>query len=75
MAGMHVTATFRDANLDDRAVAEACARRGVVVGVLSRFGDANMRGLVFGFAGAASDAARAGLVIVKEAILVQTKSC
>jgi GntR family transcriptional regulator/MocR family aminotransferase len=69
VAGMHVTATFRDANLDDRAVAEACARRGVVVGALSRFGDPNLRGLVFGFAVAASDASRAGLAIVKEAIL------
>jgi GntR family transcriptional regulator/MocR family aminotransferase len=68
-AGMHVTATFRDANIDDRAVAQACARRGVVVGALSRFGEANLRGLVFGFAVATADTSRAGLVIAKEAVL------
>ena len=70
-AGMHVTASFRDAKIDDRAVAEACAGRGVVVGALSRFGDVNLRGLVFGFAGAAAEAARAGLGIVRETILAQ----
>jgi GntR family transcriptional regulator/MocR family aminotransferase len=73
LAGMHVTATFRELNLDDRAVADACARRGIVVGALSRFGDVNLRGLVFGFAVASPGASRAGLVIVKEAILAQTK--
>jgi GntR family transcriptional regulator / MocR family aminotransferase len=72
-AGMHVTATFRNPNIDDRAVAADCARRGVVVGALSRFGDANLHGLVFGFAVASSDALPAGLARVKEAILAQTK--
>jgi GntR family transcriptional regulator / MocR family aminotransferase len=73
LAGMHVTATFGSPNIDDRAVAEDCARRGVVVGALSRFGDANRHGLVFGFAVASSEASRAGLVRVKEAILAQIK--
>jgi GntR family transcriptional regulator/MocR family aminotransferase len=75
LAGLHVTATFRDAAVDDRAVAEDCARRGVVVGALSRFGDPKLRGLVFGFAVASSDASRAGVAIVKEAILARTKAC
>jgi GntR family transcriptional regulator/MocR family aminotransferase len=74
-AGMHVTATFRDASIDDRAVAEACAKRGIVVGALSRFGEPKLRGLVFGFAGASADASHAGLAIVKEEILAQTRSC
>jgi GntR family transcriptional regulator/MocR family aminotransferase len=74
LAGMHVTATFRDPSIHDRAVAEACAGRGIAVSALSRFGDANLRGLVFGFAGASREAARAGLVIVNEAILAQTKN-
>jgi GntR family transcriptional regulator / MocR family aminotransferase len=73
VAGMHVTATFRNPNVDDRAVAEDCGRRGVVVGALSRFGDARLHGLVFGFAVASLDAARAGLASVKQAIFAQMK--
>jgi GntR family transcriptional regulator / MocR family aminotransferase len=67
-AGMHVTAISKNPNVDDRAVAEECARRGVIVGALSRFGDAHLHGLVFGFAVASADAARAGVALVKEAI-------
>ncbi|MGH8140574.1 MAG: PLP-dependent aminotransferase family protein [Steroidobacteraceae bacterium] len=68
VAGMHMTGIFKDANLDDRAVAAACANRGIAVEPLAKFGAANLRGLVFGFAGASREAARTGLAIVKEVI-------
>jgi GntR family transcriptional regulator/MocR family aminotransferase len=72
-AGMHVTAIFKDASLDDQAVVKHCASRGVIVGALSKFGDARLRGLVFGFGGASAEASRAGLAVVHEAMLAQRR--
>lgn len=66
-AGMHVSARFRKASIDDRAVAAECARGGVDVHPLSKYGDRG--GLVFGFAGASRAAARVGLKVVFRAIL------
>jgi GntR family transcriptional regulator/MocR family aminotransferase len=71
-AGMHVTALFESSStrrLDDRAVAAECARAGVDVHPLSRYGATGRRGLVFGFAGASRAASRSGLEIVRRAIL------
>lgn len=71
-AGMHVTGIFKDSKtrtVDDRAVAAECARGGVEVHPLSKYGAIERGGLVFGFAGAARAAARSGLEIVRQAIL------
>lgn len=69
-AGMHVTGLFKDswAHLDDRAVAAECARAGVEVHPLSKYGATERRGLVFGFAGTSRAATRSGLEIVRRAI-------
>jgi GntR family transcriptional regulator/MocR family aminotransferase len=67
-AGMHVAAVFRDASVDDRAVATECARAGVDVHPLTKYGSARS-GLVFGFASASRAATRTGLKVVKRAIL------
>lgn len=70
-AGMHVAAVFRDpiaAAIDDRDVCDACARAGVVVHPLSKYGAAPPGGLVFGFASADRAATRAGLEIVHQSI-------
>jgi GntR family transcriptional regulator/MocR family aminotransferase len=70
-AGLHVTGLFRAAGarrVDDRAVAGECARAGVEVHPLSRYGATDRGGLVFGFAGASRAAARLGLQIVRRAI-------
>ncbi|MGB6310409.1 MAG: PLP-dependent aminotransferase family protein [Steroidobacteraceae bacterium] len=71
-AGLHVTGIFRQGQLrraDDRAVAAACARAGVIVDPLSKYGDADRSGLVFGFAGASRADSRAGLEAVRQAIV------
>jgi len=68
IAGMHVTGLFRDAGIDDRAVAAECARRGVAVDPLSKYGAVDCGGLVFGYAGASRDATREGLKIVRQSI-------
>jgi GntR family transcriptional regulator/MocR family aminotransferase len=68
-AGMHVTARFRDSKIDDRAVASECARDGVDIHPLSKYGATDRGGLVFGFAGSSRAAARVGLKIVRRAIL------
>jgi GntR family transcriptional regulator/MocR family aminotransferase len=71
IAGMHVAARFKRelaATVDDRAVADACARDGVAVHPLSKYG-AGERGLVFGFAGATQAQTHAGLAIVRRAIV------
>ncbi|ALN93542.1 PLP-dependent aminotransferase family protein [Lysobacter gummosus] len=71
IAGMHVAARFKPAlaaRVDDRAVAEACAREGIAVHPLSKYG-AGERGLVFGFSGATRAQSHAGLTIVRGAIL------
>jgi GntR family transcriptional regulator/MocR family aminotransferase len=68
-AGMHVTARFRDSKIDDRAVASECARDGVDIHPLSKYGATEPGGLVFGFAGSSRAAARVGLKIVRRAIL------
>jgi GntR family transcriptional regulator/MocR family aminotransferase len=75
-AGMHVTATFKNPMLriDDRAVATECSRAGVDVHPLSKYGAADRRGLVFGFATASRVAARSGLKVVQRAILAKAKA-
>jgi GntR family transcriptional regulator/MocR family aminotransferase len=75
-AGMHVTALFRDdgrRRVDDRAVAAECARAGVEVHPLSKYGATDRSGLVFGFAGTSRAATRAGLDIVRKAIASATR--
>jgi GntR family transcriptional regulator/MocR family aminotransferase len=70
-AGMHVTGLFKDSvarRVDERAVAEECARAGIEVHPLSKYGATDRRGLVFGFAGASRAATRTGLQIVRRAI-------
>ncbi|WP_169795610.1 PLP-dependent aminotransferase family protein [Lysobacter antibioticus] len=68
-AGMHVAALFKQGlAIDDRAVAAECARAGVVVHPLSKYGASERGGLVFGFAGASRAATRSGLEIVGQAI-------
>lgn len=70
-AGMHVTGLFKTGGrrqVDDRAVAAECARAGVEVHPLSRYGATDRGGLVFGFAGASRAAARQGLQVVLRAI-------
>jgi GntR family transcriptional regulator / MocR family aminotransferase len=68
-AGMHVTGIFKQGlGVDDRAVAAACARAGLEVHPLSKYGATERGGLVFGFAGTSRAAARAGLEIVRRAV-------
>ena len=71
VAGMHLTALFKDGRLNDRSVAAECARAGVDVHPLSKYGAADRGGLVFGFAGASRAATRSGLQIVRAAIRAQ----
>jgi GntR family transcriptional regulator/MocR family aminotransferase len=71
-AGLHVTGLFKAGleRVDDRAVAGECARGGIEVHPLSRFGATDRGGLVFGFAGASRAAARLGLEVVRRAITI-----
>jgi GntR family transcriptional regulator/MocR family aminotransferase len=69
IAGMHVTALFRDAGVDDRAVAAESLRRGVAVDPLSKYGAVERGGLVFGYAGASRDETRECLRVVRSAII------
>jgi GntR family transcriptional regulator/MocR family aminotransferase len=74
-AGMHVTAHFRAAwaqRLSDALVATHCAREGVEVHPLSKYGAPAPGGLVFGFAGVPRSAARAGLAVVRRALEAAT---
>lgn len=71
-AGMHVTGIFK-ARVDDRAVAAECARAGVEVHPLSRYGETGRDGLVFGFTSATRTAARSGLEVVRRAMGVVAK--
>ena len=67
-AGMHVTAhlTF---DADDRAIAEACARRGVVVQPMSRFRIASgPPGLVMGYGCAAPSRIRSAMGVVRAVV-------
>jgi GntR family transcriptional regulator/MocR family aminotransferase len=71
-AGLHVTGLFKGGGarrVDDRAVAGECARAGVEVHPLSRYGATDRGGLVFGFAGASRAATRMGLQVVRRAIM------
>ena len=68
IGGLHVTALFRHPDVDDRAVAAECARRGVSVDPLSKFGTVPRGGLVFGYAGASRDQARECLEVVRRCI-------
>ena len=74
VAGIHVTGVFKDASLNDRAVTQECARRGIAVDPLSKFGAVKRGGLVFGFAGASRQAMRAGIAVVRQAILGQRRA-
>jgi GntR family transcriptional regulator/MocR family aminotransferase len=70
--GMHVAALFKEAvreRIDERAVAARCARAGVEVHPLSRYGTAEWKGLVFGFAVATPEASRRGLQVVRRALV------
>jgi GntR family transcriptional regulator / MocR family aminotransferase len=69
-AGMHVTALFKDKarRIDDRVVAAECARAGVDVHPLSKYGATPRGGLVFGFAIASRAASRSGLEVVRRVI-------
>jgi GntR family transcriptional regulator/MocR family aminotransferase len=69
IGGMHVTGLFRDAGIDDRAVAAASVRRGVAVDPLSKYGVIECGGLVFGYAGASRDETRDCLKVVRRSIL------
>jgi GntR family transcriptional regulator/MocR family aminotransferase len=71
-AGMHVAAFFRNPGVDDRAVAADCARAGVDVHPLTKYGSTRC-GLVFGFASASRAATRTGLKIVKRALLAASR--
>jgi GntR family transcriptional regulator/MocR family aminotransferase len=71
-AGMHVAAVFRDARMDDRAVAADCAGAGVDVHPLTKYGSTRS-GLVFGFASASRAATRTGLKVVRRALLAATR--
>ena len=73
IAGMHVTGLLRDARVDDRAVAAECARRGVFVDPLSKYGAIDGGGLVFGYAGAARNEARECLTVVRRAIIDESR--
>jgi GntR family transcriptional regulator/MocR family aminotransferase len=72
-AGMHVTGLFDDVRIVDRAVAAACAARGVAVDPLSKYGATPGGGLVFGFAGASRDKTRECLKVVRKSITDQTR--
>lgn len=70
-AGMHVAGIFKGdqaSRVDDRLVAQQCARAGVDVHPLSKYGSTDRSGLVFGFAGTSRVAARSGLEIVRRVI-------
>jgi GntR family transcriptional regulator/MocR family aminotransferase len=66
-AGMHVAGFFKE-RMDDRAVAAECARAGIEVQPLSKFGATGHGGLVFGFAGSTRAATRSGLAVVRRAL-------
>lgn len=71
-AGMHVTGIFKEVRgqrIDDRVVAAGCARAGIQVHPLSRYGTVDRGGLVFGFAAASRAICRSGLAVVRRAIL------
>ncbi|MFL6603140.1 MAG: PLP-dependent aminotransferase family protein [Steroidobacteraceae bacterium] len=70
-AGLHVTGLFKidcHERVDDRAVAGECARAGIEVHPLSKYGATERGGLVFGFAGVSRAAARLGLQVVRRAL-------
>jgi GntR family transcriptional regulator/MocR family aminotransferase len=70
--GMHVTALFRQTaarQFDERAISARCARAGVEVHPLSKYGPTDRSGLVFGFAVASREASRAGLRVVRRALM------
>jgi GntR family transcriptional regulator/MocR family aminotransferase len=69
-AGMHVTGLFKQPlRIDDRSIAAECARAGVQVHPLSRYGTTDRGGLVFGFAAASRAVCRSGLAVVRRAML------
>jgi GntR family transcriptional regulator/MocR family aminotransferase len=70
--GMHVSAWFSGilaSRADDRAVAERCARAGVEVHPLSKYGATGRKGLVFGFAVASPEASHRGLEVVRRVLV------
>jgi GntR family transcriptional regulator/MocR family aminotransferase len=68
IGGIHVTGLFRDARIDDGAVAADSVRRGVSVDPLSKFGARDCSGLVFGYTGACRDETRERLKVVRRSI-------
>ena len=68
IAGMHVAGLFRDSRPDDRAVATECLKRGVRVDPLSKYGEVDRGGLVFGYAGASREVTRECLKAVRRSI-------
>jgi GntR family transcriptional regulator/MocR family aminotransferase len=70
-AGMHVTAYLRapwSERVTDAHIAAVCARSGIEVHPLSKYGAPARAGLVFGFAGTPRSAARVGLAVVRRAL-------
>jgi GntR family transcriptional regulator/MocR family aminotransferase len=69
--GMHVTGLFKKGGrrIDDRMVAADCARAGVDVHPLSKYGATDRGGLVFGFAVATRAGSRSGLQVVRRALM------
>jgi GntR family transcriptional regulator/MocR family aminotransferase len=70
--GMHVSASFKGSlarQADERAIAARCARAGVEVHPLSKYGAGPRQGLVFGFAVASPEASRLGLEVVRRALV------
>lgn len=68
-AGMHVTGLFKTSvGVEDRAVAAECAKAGIEVHPLSKYGAVQRGGLVFGFAGASRATSRSGLEVVRRTI-------
>jgi GntR family transcriptional regulator/MocR family aminotransferase len=75
-AGMHVAAHFRDPwaeRVSDASVAAHCARAGIEVHALSKYGAVGRGGLVFGFAGTPRSATRAGLEVVRRALVAAAR--
>jgi GntR family transcriptional regulator/MocR family aminotransferase len=71
VAGLHVAARFRDAEVDDREVVRRAARRGVRVEALTEHhhgGSSPRPGLVIGFAGVDADAVADAMSRLRSAV-------
>ena len=64
-AGLHVTATFRDATIDDAAIVAAALQHGVAIEALSSYSAGEpVSGLVFGYGAAVTAAITPGLELL-----------